>query len=78
MWISVKDRLPKHDSRVDAWHREHGRLADCLCSHLSGEDGLARWYPANSGGRFGASVTHWMPAPAPPEEFRDGKNRGLE
>lgn len=78
MWISVEDRLPKDRAKVDAWRRGHGRIPDCTCFHVKDGRRMATWYLSSSNDSYTASITHWMPIPIPPEEFRDGKNRGPE
>lgn len=76
MWISVKDRLPEMGHPVDIWRRGSGRLANCICYHLSitGSKGtpLAQWNMKYGGYAGGATVSHWMEIPEPPtEELND-------
>jgi hypothetical protein len=55
-WISIKDRLPKDDQTVLAFHNDN-------CDLMFFEDGIWRdreyidW-----------EVSHWMPLPAAPNE----------
>ena len=61
-WISVKDRLPKHNEKVL-----------CLCHAniyevLVWDNREREWYHDIEHSYLETFVTHWMPLPAPPEE----------
>ena len=61
-WISVKDRLPKHNETVL-----------CLCHAniyevLVWDNREREWYHDIEHSYLETFVTHWMPLPMPPEE----------
>lgn len=73
MWISVLDSLPPEGLYVDVWRRGYGRITDCLCypRTATGRTGvpLASWTQRFGGYAGGATVSHWMLIPSPPEEL---------
>jgi hypothetical protein len=66
-WISVSERLPRPDQRVDVWRRGK-RETDCVCYSSDTKDGtLVGCWNDRFGGYIGrASVTHWMEIPPGP------------
>lgn len=71
MWISVVDSLPREGKCVDVWRRGVGRLPNCICHHkdISHASGTPRadWTQIYGGYAGGATVSHWMEIPDPPE-----------
>jgi hypothetical protein len=63
-WISVKDELPKHATKVIISHRTSNGRDDAMgCYH---ED-VQRWVYFDSTFEHDLEVEHWMPLPEPPK-----------
>lgn len=68
-WISVKDRLPRHEVDVlvlrESWRTMEVRRLVSVEGYCDGEHIRSdSWYP---GGSSVGAMTHWMPLPEPPK-----------
>lgn len=61
-WISVKDRLPTTSKRVLTYRKDNGVSI--------GFWGNLQWSDVYYNVLL-SEVTHWMPFPEPPEEYKD-------
>ena len=61
-WISVKDRMPEQNEQVLCYYHYEPKSPDVICQNTYFNNGI--WMSETS------KVTHWMPLPEPPEEYR--------
>lgn len=70
-WISVNDRPPKPNEKIDLWIVLKTTFSTNLCVRETDciYDGKVFTKPLENGfWRIIKNVTHWMPSPEPPKE----------
>jgi hypothetical protein len=65
-WISVKDGLPKVDTKVIVWNTEYPDIEFMKMGYYDPSSGTKTGW--RCGEYMDLHVTHWMPLPQPPEE----------
>ena len=66
-WISVKDRMPEPFETVLMFNPGEDPLPTVNAGYFPDDENLVIF----NGYRYGReAVTHWMPLPKPPEQFR--------